>query len=157
VETDTGSVFGCARYFDWDAAHRLPSHKGKCSAIHGHRYRAEVLVTASSLDAAGMVVDFGHLKYEIGNWIDEHWDHNILLYEGESARLMSAVHELHDQAGRPAPYVMTQPPTAEAISAELAMVAGRVLVALASRPLKVSSVTVWETPNCFGRWIDVAE
>lgn len=67
------------RRFEWDAAHRVLNHESKCKNLHGHRYSAEVTVSTPELDAIGRVVDFGVLKSIIGKWIDDHWDHNILL------------------------------------------------------------------------------
>ena len=53
------------RRYEWDMAHRLPEHSGKCSRLHGHRYVAEIDVEGeidqASGSSHGMVLDFGDL------------------------------------------------------------------------------------------------
>src|SRR5262249_28068139 len=63
----------------FDAGHRLLDYRGKCSAPHGHSYRAEVLTAAPQLDALGLGLDFVNIKAPIRAWIDAHWDHAFLL------------------------------------------------------------------------------
>lgn len=46
---------------EFDAAHRLPSHPGKCSRVHGHTYRVEV-VLEGEVGPDGMVMDFFDVK-----------------------------------------------------------------------------------------------
>ena len=65
--------------FRFCAAHRLHEYDGLCANLHGHNYRAEVTLTAMELDGMGMVLDFGIIKARIGQWIDKHWDHALLL------------------------------------------------------------------------------
>lgn len=65
------------------AGHRLPGHEGKCAALHGHNYIAEFHVTAAKLDSVGRVIDFAELKSRLKGWIDEHWDHGFVLWEGD--------------------------------------------------------------------------
>jgi 6-pyruvoyltetrahydropterin/6-carboxytetrahydropterin synthase len=72
--------FSCAVKVEFDAAHRLIGHKGKCSKLHGHRYFLEVTITADKLNELGMVVDFAELKGPIKSWIDENFDHNVILW-----------------------------------------------------------------------------
>jgi 6-pyruvoyltetrahydropterin/6-carboxytetrahydropterin synthase len=67
------------RRFEFDAAHRLIGHQGKCRWLHGHHYVAEVQVATEQLNDLGMAIDFGDLKTLIGGWINDHWDHNIIL------------------------------------------------------------------------------
>lgn len=63
---------------EFDAAHRLLNHESKCRNVHGHRYAVEVhltLLSSSSLDEAGRIVDFGDVKEKLGGWIDAYLDH----------------------------------------------------------------------------------
>ena len=46
----------------FDAAHFLRGYRGKCEALHGHRFRAVVKVNASGVDDVGMAYDFAELK-----------------------------------------------------------------------------------------------
>lgn len=54
------------RQYDFDAAHVLAWHQGKCARLHGHTYRLEVTV-ARPLDDRGVVMDFAEVD-EIVDW-----------------------------------------------------------------------------------------
>ena len=47
---------------EFDAAHYLRGYRGKCEALHGHRFRVAVTVKASALDDIGLAYDFTDLK-----------------------------------------------------------------------------------------------
>ncbi|GAA1961960.1 6-carboxytetrahydropterin synthase [Amycolatopsis minnesotensis] len=64
---------------NFETAHRLPHLPGKCVSLHGHSWWAEVTVTALAADAAGMVVEFGPFKKMLRGWIDDNFDHGVLL------------------------------------------------------------------------------
>lgn len=63
---------------EFDAAHFLAGYQGKCSNIHGHRWKVVVQVEKEQLDADGMVVDFKDLKGELHN-LAECFDHCLIL------------------------------------------------------------------------------
>jgi 6-pyruvoyltetrahydropterin/6-carboxytetrahydropterin synthase len=72
-----------ARIFQFDAAHRLPGHAGKCAGIHGHTYTLEVVAEGSLQEKAGhssdgMVVDFFTLDHLVEDLILEKVDHKYL-------------------------------------------------------------------------------
>lgn len=46
----------------FDAAHKLVGYQGKCSKLHGHRWKVEVFVIGEKLDKVGILVDFKTLK-----------------------------------------------------------------------------------------------
>jgi len=50
-----------AKRFNWEAAHRLPWHEGKCKQIHGHSYKM-IVEFDGELNEKGMVVDFNDIK-----------------------------------------------------------------------------------------------
>ena len=50
------------RIFDFEAAHVLPNHPGKCKDLHGHSYRLVVSVDGPLDPKTGMTIDFGDLK-----------------------------------------------------------------------------------------------
>lgn len=66
----------------FDSAHFLTGYKGKCSNIHGHRWRVEIEVKAEGLvkggQLDGMVVDFGDLKQAVKQMVDE-YDHALII------------------------------------------------------------------------------
>ena len=61
----------------FDAAHRLVGYKGKCSNIHGHRWKVEVFVTGKKLDNIGILLDFEVIKKGLQK-IVEKFDHSFL-------------------------------------------------------------------------------
>jgi len=58
----------------FDAAHALRGYKGKCEALHGHRYHVVVCLEAEELDDVGLAYDFTALK-EVLQPIIERFDH----------------------------------------------------------------------------------
>lgn len=50
------------RRFEFEAAHRLPGHPGKCRELHGHSYRLVVTVDRPVDPLTGLAVDFGELR-----------------------------------------------------------------------------------------------
>ena len=61
----------------FDAAHFLRGYKGKCEAIHGHRFRVVVKVKAPALNDIGIAYDFAELKQHMGSIIAR-FDHTLL-------------------------------------------------------------------------------
>ena len=49
----------------FDAAHFLRGYKGKCEALHGHRFRVVAKVRTSQLDDIGIAYDFAELKQHL--------------------------------------------------------------------------------------------
>ncbi|MGI5213816.1 6-pyruvoyl trahydropterin synthase family protein [Plantactinospora sp. CA-290183] len=71
-------MYRIGKTFGFEAAHRLPlppTHK--CSRLHGHSYRAEVILGAEQLDANGFVIDFGELD-PVKAYLAEQLDHRDL-------------------------------------------------------------------------------
>jgi len=134
-------MIAVTRLFEFDAAHRVLGHEGKCRHLHGHRYRAEVTVQAPDLDALGRVVDFSVLKERVGVWLDEFLDHNAILHPSDP--LLKILRD----AGERVPFVMPfdKNPTAE----NIAFVIYHVAVSLLPDHLEVLRVRVWETSNCY--------
>jgi 6-pyruvoyltetrahydropterin/6-carboxytetrahydropterin synthase len=64
---------------EFDYAHRLSHYKGKCRNIHGHRGKAIVTVESCELNDEDIVIDFKVIKSSVKEWIDENWDHTLLL------------------------------------------------------------------------------
>ena len=61
----------------FDAAHKLVGYKGKCSNVHGHRWKVEVFVAGKKLDNLGILVDFEVIKKRLQK-IVEKLDHSFL-------------------------------------------------------------------------------
>ena len=69
----------------FDSAHFLANYEGKCSNIHGHRWKVEIEVQSETLvdggQLDGMVIDFGDLKKNIKEIVD-FYDHALIIQEG---------------------------------------------------------------------------
>lgn len=61
----------------FDAAHALRGYKGKCEALHGHRFRVVARVEAPALDDIGLAYDFTELKAHLSDIITR-FDHTTL-------------------------------------------------------------------------------
>lgn len=69
----------------FDAAHFLHGYNGKCSNIHGHRWRVVVEIFSDKLSddkqTRGMVVDFDTLKEDIKQEVD-YFEHSLIIEAG---------------------------------------------------------------------------
>lgn len=69
----------------FDAAHFLHGYNGKCSNIHGHRWRLVVELFSDKLSddkqTRGMLVDFDTLKEDIKQEVD-YFDHSLIIEAG---------------------------------------------------------------------------
>ena len=65
------------RQFEFEAAHELPRHPGKCRNLHGHSYRLIVTVDRPVDPDSGMAIDFSW-EASAGKYLE--------LYEGALER-----------------------------------------------------------------------
>lgn len=161
TEPTPSAVTTCSRVLEFDYGHRVLGHGGKCAHLHGHRGRA-VVTCRAPLDGLGMVVDFSLIKELVGAWIDNHWDHNLLLNRNDP--MAASWHTLQSGLGtwgmlapthigrvftRP-PYILEEGnPTAE-VMARVLFDVSRTL--LAPHRIEVIRVDLYETPNCWATY-----
>lgn len=127
------------------AGHRLAGHEGKCVNLHGHNYIAQFFVTGSEVDSCGRVVDFSVINRLFKGWIDEHWDHGMLIWKDDTEAI-DALKQLKQQRL----YVMPYNPTAENMATYLLTeVAPQLVTEIEGYDVYVSKVIVWETENSF--------
>ena len=134
-----------SKEFQFDAAHRILGHSGKCAWLHGHTYRLGVTVEAPRLNAFDMVMDFDDLVPLVHDAVLDRWDHATLLRRDDP--LVPAIARV--QAAAPDRLVLfAEHPTAEVLAREA-------FDAIAKRlpdSVTLASVTVWETPACSSRF-----
>jgi 6-pyruvoyltetrahydropterin/6-carboxytetrahydropterin synthase len=70
-------VFEIAIEQHFDAAHFLRGYRGKCEAVHGHRFQVVVRVKAPELNDIGIAYDFVELKQQLGAILSR-FDHTCL-------------------------------------------------------------------------------
>ena len=106
----------------FEAAHFLRGYRGKCEALHGHRYRVVVNIKSPVVDDIGLAYDFTDLKRHLRD-ILARFDHICL----------------NDIA----PFDKINP-SAENIAATIY---NELKSKLATAPLTLSCIEAWESPQ----------
>jgi 6-pyruvoyltetrahydropterin/6-carboxytetrahydropterin synthase len=136
---------------EFDAGHRIPSHKSQCRNLHGHRYAIEItlsgdIILQEGISENGMVMDFSDVKAIARRAVVDVWDHAFLVYRGDQV-ILDFLRTLPEHKT----VVMETVPTAENMAAE----AFRILQAeyrdTYGNHLKLERVRLYETPNS---WAD---
>lgn len=124
----------------FDTAHYLSGYAGKCSNIHGHRYRMVVELASETLQETGvqrgMVADFGDVKDLLKQLADQ-YDHKLLIEDNEDGRAVAA--QLAQLPNQFAVVMVPYRPTAEEMSRAIYQ-----QIKAAGYP--VYSVELFETP-----------
>lgn len=155
----------CVRKFKIDAGHRVYRHESKCQNVHGHEYKFEVYARtiigpakATQLDSLGRIIDFGVIKEVIGTWLDDNWDHGMILMESDPiARLWRKGSTHRDDDGGALDdhkvYFLPDNPTAENLAIYLLAKSNELLRANTPKDdpvtVEVFKVVCHETYNCF--------
>lgn len=140
--TKQNNIIEITRRIEFDAGHRVIGHEHKCKYLHGHRYVLEVSVTAPKLDHLGRVFDFGLLKETIKKWIDQYFDHNVILHKNDKK-----LGELINNHTGQEVYYLENNPTAENIALHLK---NDIIPTLFQNDLfDIVKVKLYETPNCY--------
>lgn len=90
-------MYQLTTHASFDSAHFLSGYEGKCSNLHGHRWKLEVTVESERLEKSGqtrgMIVDFGQLKNDV-KWLADEFDHCLIMEKGTlKAKTMEALEE----------------------------------------------------------------
>ncbi len=150
--TNKQLAISITRRLEFDSGHRIPNHGGQCRHLHGHRYAIEVTLTGDVADHPGkaddgMVLDFGDIKRLTNQHVVEPWDHAFLVAK-EDEGLVAFLASLPNHKT----VVMEHVPTVE----NLANAAFAILQPVFSKAfdghLELSSIRLYETPNC---WADI--
>ena len=80
--------------FDFEMAHALDGHDGKCKNIHGHSYKLKVTIKGIPLNDVkspknGMLIDFTELKELVNRNICDVFDHALVLKD--DSKILSLV------------------------------------------------------------------
>lgn len=139
---------------EFDAGHRIPSHKSQCRNLHGHRYVIEItlsgdLIQSEGLSEQGMVMDFSDVKAIARREVVDKWDHAFLVYRGDQA-VLDFLNSLPDHKT----VVMETIPTAENMAAEAFRILHACYQDTYGNHLKLERVRLYETPNS---WADAVK
>ncbi len=66
------------RRFRFEAAHRLPRHRGKCRELHGHSYELLVVVERPVEPESGLAIDFSEVQQIVAREVVDVLDHRSL-------------------------------------------------------------------------------
>lgn len=137
-------MYNIATEASFDAAHFLKNYKGKCSNIHGHRWRVVIGTTAENLQDTvhleGMVTDFKDLKSDLNEVVDA-LDHTLIYEKGS---LSEELEKLLKQEGFELS-AMEFRPTAENFSKYFYEL-------MKERGHNVTSAAVYETPTNYASY-----
>ena len=113
---------------DFAAAHQLTMVGAKCENLHGHNWKIEVCVKGEALDKGGVLMDFGIIKKNLADIMDE-LDHKFLNELDIFAKC---------------------PPSSENIARIIAEKLGS---AVNTEKARVHSVTAWESNNASATYV----
>ena len=136
---------------EFDAGHRIPSHKSQCRNLHGHRYAIEItlagdIIQQEGASENGMVMDFSDVKAIARKAILEPWDHAFLVYKGDE-EVLKFLNTLPNHKT----VIMNAVPTAENMAAEAFRILNGCYQDTYGNHLKLERVRLYETPNS---WAD---
>ncbi len=136
---------------EFDAGHRIPSHKSQCRDLHGHRYALEItlsgdIITAENTSEHGMVMDFSDVKAIAKKHVVDVWDHAFLVYQHDK-EVLAFLNSLDNHKTVIFPTV----PTAENMAAEAFKILKSQYQDTYGNQLNLEKVRLYETPNS---WAD---
>jgi 6-pyruvoyltetrahydropterin/6-carboxytetrahydropterin synthase len=144
------NVMRAVRYHDISSGHRVVGHENKCRHLHGHNYRIHFYCEAEHLDTVGRVIDFGVIKERLCFWVEENWDHKMLIWKDDPMlKLLRPGFISGDSAERDMHYsIVITPfnPTAENMAAYLINEIGP--AALKGTGVQLVKVVIDETRKC---------
>lgn len=73
--------FTVIRHHEIHCGHRVVGHEHKCAHLHGHSYGFNFYCQSSELDSLGRVIDFSIIKSILCQWLEENWDHRLILWQ----------------------------------------------------------------------------
>lgn len=143
------AIIEAERYHDICCGHRVVGQGGKCENLHGHNYRFHFTIESyqeDGVDSVGRVLDFSVIKTILCEWLEEHWDHKMLLWEQD---LMYA----HVAAVDPTVVRVPFNPTAENLAKHMVEVVAPDLFADAEVDCVLARCKIDETRKCSATYI----
>lgn len=142
-------IVRATRYHDICCGHRVVGQGGKCEHLHGHNYRFHMTIESyqeDGVDAVGRVLDFSVIKSVLCEWLEENWDHKMLLWAKDP---MYAYVKDIDQSTVRVPFN----PTAEGLAQHFVEVVAPALFAEHKIECILAECTIDETAKCSATYI----
>ena len=134
-------MFKVKSQIEFDMAHYLSGYNGKCSNLHGHRYKLIVSIKSETLhqegQLRGMVDDFGNIKAKLKE-IENLFDHKLVIENNEEGLLLAE--KLKELPNSFDVLLVPYRPTAEEMSRDI-------FHKLKDMGLNVCEVELFETPT----------
>ena len=105
----------------FDAAHYLRGYRGKCEAVHGHRFTVVARIETAALNDIGIAYDFADLK--------EHLREILARFDHTCVNDVPPFDDINPSSENMAALIYAE------------------LVKLVAPPVSVASVEVWESPQ----------
>lgn len=137
-------MISAVRRLQFCYGHRVYNHESKCANLHGHNGVVFIHAKApQGLDKLGRVIDFSLLKDLVGNWIEEEWDHRMILFKDDIA----TIDLLSKASWSKKPFILDANPTAENMAKFLLEDLSPKL--FYGKGIIVHKVVFYETENCY--------
>lgn len=140
-------MFKVTKEFNFEAGHMLDQHQGKCRNLHGHNYKVFVTMQSPVLNDMEMVKDFYDLN-TFAKPLFEEFDHAFMFNQACKDDFEKEIYNVCKKYGRKIkelPFRSTAENMAKYFFEELNN-------KLTDKLVKISNVTVYETPTSFASY-----
>jgi len=138
------------RKHKFDAAHRVMHERVKCFNQHGHEYHLELTLSYEDMHSIGYCIDFKEIRRVALEYVDRRFDHGAI-YNAHDVDFIDPCVKHNTKL-----HLMNLMgkgefcnPSAENIAKELFFCFTKLLDDPTNGNLKVHSVKLWETVNCY--------
>jgi len=140
-------IIRVTKEFDFEMAHALDCHDGKCHNIHGHTYGLSVTFIGEPIDAPGMpkdgmVIDFSDIKKIVKDNVVDVFDHALVLRD--NSRFLASL----DKKINPRLILVSYQPTAEKVLEHMI----EIIQSHMPDNMKLHSALLRETKTSYAEW-----
>ena len=140
-------IIRVTKEFDFEMAHALDCHDGKCHNIHGHTYGLSVTFIGKPIDAPGMpkdgmVIDFSDIKKIVKDNVVDVFDHALVLRD--NSRFLATL----NKAINPRLILVPYQPTAEKVLEHMI----EIIQSHMPADMKLHSALLRETKTSYAEW-----
>ena len=140
-------IIRVTKEFDFEMAHALDCHDGKCHNIHGHTYGLKVTFVGKPIDAPGMpkdgmVIDFSDIKKIVKHNVVDVFDHALVLRD--NSRFLATL----NKEINPRLILVPYQPTAEKVLEHMI----EIIQSHMPDNMKLHSALLRETKTSYAEW-----
>ena len=140
-------IIRVTKEFDFEMAHALDCHDGKCHNIHGHTYGLKVTFVGKPIHAPGMpkdgmVIDFSDIKKIVKHNVVDVFDHALVLRD--NSRFLATLNKEINPRLTLVPYQ----PTAEKVLEHMI----EIIQSHMPENMKLHSALLRETKTSYAEW-----